>query len=63
MSKKETIIAQGTEVALLSHRKDDYISLIDMAKFKNAEIPATVYIASVEYQFFNQLYGFVGTYE
>jgi hypothetical protein len=44
MSKKETITVQGTEVALLSHRKDDYISLTDMAKYKNAE--ATGYVIS-----------------
>ena len=44
MSKKETINVQGTEIILLSHRKDDYISLTDMAKFKNAE--ATGYVIS-----------------
>ncbi|MDR3002047.1 MAG: KilA-N domain-containing protein [Fibromonadaceae bacterium] len=42
MGKKETISVQGTEVAVLAHRQDDYISLTDMAKHKNAEIPATV---------------------
>jgi hypothetical protein len=42
MAKKETITVQGTEIILLSHQKEDYISLTDMAKFKNAEIPATV---------------------
>ena len=42
MAKKETINVQGTEIVLLSHQKDDYISLTDMAKVKNAEIPATV---------------------
>jgi hypothetical protein len=42
MTKKETINVQGTEIILLSHQKEDYISLTDMAKFKNAEIPATV---------------------
>ncbi|GHV69516.1 hypothetical protein FACS1894199_18340 [Bacteroidia bacterium] len=42
MNKKETINVQGTEVALYSQRKDQYISLTDMAKFKNSEIPATV---------------------
>jgi hypothetical protein len=44
MSKKETITVQGTEVVLLSHQKEDYISLTDMAKFKNAE--ATGYVIS-----------------
>ena len=42
MAKKGTITVQGTEIILLSHQKEDYISLTDMAKYKNAEIPATV---------------------
>jgi len=42
MAKKETINVQGTAIVLFSHQKDDYISLTDMAKYKNAEIPATV---------------------
>jgi hypothetical protein len=42
MSKKGTITVQRTEIILLSHQKEDYISLTDMAKHKNAEIPATV---------------------
>jgi len=42
MAKKDTINVQGTEIVLLSHQKEDYISLTDMAKHKNAEIPATV---------------------
>ena len=42
MPKKETIVAQGTEIALLRHREDDYISLTDMAKYKNKDIPGTV---------------------
>jgi hypothetical protein len=42
MSKKATINIEGTEIILLSQNKEDYISLTDMAKFKNAEIPATV---------------------
>jgi hypothetical protein len=42
VGKKETITVQGTEIILLSHKKEDYISLTDMAKYKNAEIPATV---------------------
>ena len=44
MSKKETITVQGTEIILFSHKKEDYISLTDMAKFKNAE--ATGYVIS-----------------
>jgi len=42
MAKKEKIIVQGTEIMLFSHKKEDYISLTDMAKHKNAEIPAHV---------------------
>jgi len=42
MAKKGIITVQGTEIILLSHQKEDYISLTDMAKHKNAEIPATV---------------------
>jgi hypothetical protein len=44
MSKKETISVKGTEIILFSHKKDDFISLTDMAKFKNAE--ATGYVIS-----------------
>jgi hypothetical protein len=33
---------QGTEIALYSQREDSYISLTDMAKYKNSEIPAVV---------------------
>ena len=44
MPKKATvnIDVEGTAIAILSHRQDDYISLTDMAKYKNAEIPGTV---------------------
>ena len=42
MSKKEIVTVQGTKIAVLTHRQDDYISLTDMAKHKNAEIPGTV---------------------
>jgi len=42
MDRKETITVQGTDIILLSHQKENYISLTDMAKYKNAEIPATV---------------------
>jgi hypothetical protein len=42
MSKKETIIVQGTEIILLSQNKEDYISLTDMAKYKNAEATGIV---------------------
>ena len=42
MSKKETISVKGTEIILFSHKKDDFISLTDMAKFKNAEATGLV---------------------
>jgi len=42
MSKKENVSVQGTEIAIVSFRRDDYISLTDMAKHKNAEIPGIV---------------------
>ena len=42
MAKKDKITVQGTDIILLSHKKEDYISLTDMARHKNAEIPATV---------------------
>ena len=42
MPKKETVNVQGTEVAILTLKQDDYISLTDMAKHKNSEIPGTV---------------------
>ncbi|MDR2691333.1 MAG: KilA-N domain-containing protein [Dysgonamonadaceae bacterium] len=42
MNKKETINVQGTEIILLSHKKEDYISLTDMAKYKNAEATGLV---------------------
>jgi hypothetical protein len=35
MSKKETITVQGTEITVLSERNDDYISLTDMAGYKD----------------------------
>jgi len=42
MSQKETVHVQGTDIAILTHQQDDYISLTDMAKHKNPEIPGTV---------------------
>ena len=35
MPKKENITVQGTEIAVLAHRQDDYISLTDMAGYKD----------------------------
>jgi hypothetical protein len=35
MSKNELVTVQGTAVAILKHRQDDYISLTDIAKYKD----------------------------
>jgi hypothetical protein len=37
MAKKESFTVQGTEIAVLTQNSSDYISLTDMAKYKNAE--------------------------
>ena len=42
MSKKETITVQGTEIILFEKAKENYISLTDMAKHKNAEATGLV---------------------
>lgn len=42
MAKKESVQVQGTEIAVLVHRQDDYISLTDMARYKNAEATGLV---------------------
>jgi len=42
MKKQETVNVQGTAIAILSHREDDYISLTDMAKYKNADATGLV---------------------
>ncbi|MGB8218517.1 MAG: KilA-N domain-containing protein [Candidatus Methanoperedens sp.] len=40
MSKKIKVL--GTEIALSSQKKEDYISLTDIARYKNPEHPADV---------------------
>jgi hypothetical protein len=35
VKKSELITVQGTAISVVAHRKDDYISLTDMAKYKN----------------------------
>jgi hypothetical protein len=42
MAKKDRIIVQGTEIILFSQNESDYISLTDMAKYKNAEATGLV---------------------
>ena len=42
MVKKESVHVQGTEIAVFTHQRNDYISLTDMAKHKNAEATGLV---------------------
>ena len=42
MPKNKTIIVKGTEITIFHIEKDDYISLTDMARFKNAETTGLV---------------------
>ena len=42
MPKKETVTVQGTEIAVLTHKQDDYISLTDMAKYRDKNNPAQI---------------------
>jgi len=42
MNKSNKITVENTEIVLLRQNDNDYISLTDIAKHKNADIPATV---------------------
>ena len=44
MSKdiKNKIETQGLEISVLTHNEDDFISLTDIAKFKNPDAPKDV---------------------
>ncbi|MCL2009936.1 MAG: KilA-N domain-containing protein [Synergistaceae bacterium] len=42
MLKKETVTVRGTEISVLTHRHDDYISLTDIAKYKDEQNPRFV---------------------
>ena len=42
MAKKTSIIINNAEISLITKDKEDYISLTDMAKFKNAEATGLV---------------------
>jgi hypothetical protein len=44
MNKKLNISIKGFDIALFAHKQEDYISLTDMAKYKNAD--ATGYVIS-----------------
>ena len=40
--KRENMFVQGTEISLLTHNQDDFISLTDMARYKNAKATGLV---------------------
>jgi hypothetical protein len=42
MPKNEVVTVQGTEITIVQHRADDYISLTDMAKYKNPDATGIV---------------------
>ena len=42
MPKSESIIVQGTEIALFSHKQEEYISLTDMAKYRDDKNPTQI---------------------
>ncbi|MDR1121070.1 MAG: KilA-N domain-containing protein, partial [Dysgonamonadaceae bacterium] len=42
MGKKETINVRGTEVTLFTKEKEDYISLTDIAKYRDGENPSQI---------------------
>ena len=42
MAKKQTIHINGSDIVVLKEKTDDYISLTDMAKYKNAEATGIV---------------------
>jgi hypothetical protein len=45
MDKKGRIIVQGTEISVISDKKDDYISLTDMAGYKD-ELESRVFVSN-----------------
>jgi len=45
MAKKDTIIVKGTEITVISDKKSDYISLTDMAGYKD-ELEARVVVSN-----------------
>jgi hypothetical protein len=42
MAKKQTLKVENFEIVLYSQNSEDYISLTDMARFKNAETTGLV---------------------
>ena len=45
MAKKDKIIVEGTEITIISDKQNDYISLTDMAGFKD-ELEARVVVSN-----------------
>ncbi|MCL2073167.1 MAG: KilA-N domain-containing protein [Marinilabiliaceae bacterium] len=45
MAKKDKIIVKGTEITIISDNKNDYISLTDMAGYKD-ELEARVVVSN-----------------
>jgi hypothetical protein len=42
MNKKEKITVQGTEIGLYAKEREDYISLTDIAKYRDNENPSQI---------------------
>lgn len=42
MAKKQTIHVNGSDIVVLKQQAEDYVSLTDMAKYKNAEATGVV---------------------
>jgi len=42
MAKKETINVKGTEIVLFTKENEEYISLTDMAKYRDSKNPAQI---------------------
>ena len=42
MAKQQKIIVKGTNVSFFDNGKEDFISLTDIAKFKNPDNPADI---------------------
>ena len=54
MSKmSKTIKIKGSEITIITADTQDYISITDIAKYKNAEATALSYFALVEYSLYD----------
>lgn len=63
MAKNKKLEVKGTEIAILQHETDDYISLTDLARYKDSEhtdaikenlIPVTLSKAQVSFVYANE---------